>query len=400
MSDDEITSDIPDHSAEIVQYAPRAAAPTSGMSFFRRHRTATIATCATALALIMGGSGVALGASISAQQAAVQQALTEQQAQAEQQYQATPSNFQPSALDTTPATADQKVGVVTIVTDLYYDSGSRAAGTGMILTSSGEILTNNHVVQGATTIEVTVESTGKSYTAKVVGTDTIDDIAVLQLIDASGLDTVTIHSGAVSTGDDVTSIGNAEGTGDLVAAEGPVLETGKSITVANDLTGDPEALAGLIEVDADVVSGDSGGPLVNSDGDVVGIVTAASSGTRNITGYAIPIATALAIVHQIESGAESGNVTIGLPAFLGVSFAKGATDATIAGTVDGSPATSAGLVAGDVITAVDGTGVSTQSALSALIKSYDVGSQVTVSFTDATGTAQTVTVTLTAGPAA
>lgn len=392
--------ETPEH-PEVVSQELAVATPqrSGGLSFFRRHRTATIATCATALALIIGGSGVAVGASISAQQAAVQQALADQQAQA-QQYEAAPSNFQASTLNTTPATDTQKVGVVTILTDLYYDSGSQAAGTGMILTSSGEILTNNHVVQGATTIEVTVESTGKTYTANVVGTDSVDDIAVLQLVDASGLDTVDLSSSAVATGNDVTSIGNAEGTGDLVAAEGAVLDTDQSITVSNDLTGEPEALAGLIEVDADVVSGDSGGPLVNSDGVVVGIVTAASSGSRNITGYAIPIATALRIVHQIEAGSESGNVIIGLPAFLGVSLAKDATDATVAGTVDGSPAASAGLVAGDVITAVDGTAVSTQTELSTLIKSYDVGTQVTVSFTDATGAAQSVTVTLTAGPAA
>jgi len=305
----------------------------------------------------------------------------------------------------TPATDEQKEGVVTIVSNLYYSETSQAAGTGVILTSDGEIVTNNHVIDGATSIAVTVESTGKTYVANVVGTDATNDIAVLQLVGASGLDVSTTSTEEPEVGDAATSIGNAQGTGDLVAAAGTITALNQSITVGNEYSGATESLSNLIEIDADVVSGDSGGPLVDADGDVIGIVTAASSGTADITGFAIPITDALSIVDQIESGVESGTVSIGLPAFLGIQLPTGDTAQTtsgvaIGGVIAGTPAATAGLVAGDTITAIDGTAVSTSDALSALIATYEPGDQVTVTYTTAAGTSQVVTVTLSEGPAA
>ncbi|ROS54210.1 S1C family serine protease [Frigoribacterium sp. PhB24] len=303
------------------------------------------------------------------------------------------------------ATDEEKAGVVTIVSTLNYDASYKSAGTGMILTSGGLILTNNHVVQGATSIQVTVESTGETYTAEVVGTDATNDVAVLKLQDATGLTPVGFDtSGDVATGDAVHSTGNAEGTGDLVTAEGTVLATDQSITVQSESGSGTESLSGLIEVDADVVSGDSGGPLRDSDGDVVGIVTAASQGSSTITGYAIPIDHALAIAKQIQSGTGSSTVQIGLPAFLGAQISS-TTDGTaggvtIAGTVEGSAAASAGLVAGDVITAVAGTAVADSTALTAAIQAHESGDQVSVTWTDTAGTSHTATVTLGDGPAA
>ena len=305
----------------------------------------------------------------------------------------------------TAATDEEKAGVVTIVSTLNYDASYKSAGTGMILTSGGLILTNNHVVQGATSIQVTVESTGETYTADVVGTDATNDVAVLKLQNATGLTPVSFDSsGDVATGDVVHSTGNAEGTGDLVTAQGTVLATDQSITVQSESGSGTESLSGLIEVDADVVSGDSGGPLRDSDGDVVGIVTAASQGSSTITGYAIPIDHALSIAKQIQSGTGSSTVQIGLPAFLGAQISSTATGTaggvTIAGTVQGSAAASAGLVAGDVITAIDGTAVADASALTAAIQAHDSGDQVSVTWTDTAGTSHTATVTLGDGPAA
>lgn len=305
----------------------------------------------------------------------------------------------------TAATDDEKAGVVTIVSTLNYDASYKSAGTGMILTSGGLVLTNNHVVQGATSIQVTVESTGETYTADVVGTDATNDVAVLKLQDATGLDPVSFDSsGDVATGDAVHSTGNAEGTGDLVTAQGTVLATDQSITVQSESGSGTESLSGLIEVDADVVSGDSGGPLRDADGDVVGIVTAASQGSSTVTGYAIPIDHALAIAKQIESGTGSSTVQIGLPAFLGAQISSTATGTaggvTIAGTVEGSAAASAGLVAGDVITALDGTSVADASALTAAVQAHESGDQVSVTWTDAAGASHTATVTLGDGPAA
>lgn len=303
----------------------------------------------------------------------------------------------------TAATAAQKKGIVTINTILNYDESSQAAGTGMILTSDGEILTNNHVVQGATSITVTDETTGKQYTADVVGTDATDDVAVLKLRDASGLSTVTLDDdGEPSTGDSVTDVGNAEGTGNLVAAKGTVTATDQDIQVQSESGTGTESLTGLIEVAADIVSGDSGGPVLDSEGEVVGMATAASSGTTDVTGYAIPITTAKAIADKILAGQSSSTITIGLPAFLGVEVSGTSTSGgvQIAGTVSGSGAASAGLTAGDTITSIDGTAVTSSDQLTQLIQAKSVGDQVTVGYTNSAGTAATATVTLTAGPAA
>lgn len=304
----------------------------------------------------------------------------------------------------TAATAAQKKGVVTINTVLNYDESSQAAGTGMVLSSNGTVLTNNHVIQGATSITVTDETTGKEYKADVVGTDATNDVAVLKLEDASGLSTVTLDDdGEPSTGDTVTDVGNAEGTGNLVAAEGTVTATDQDIQVQSESGTGTESLSGLIEIAANIVSGDSGGPVVDSEGEVVGVATAASSGTADVTGYAIPITTAKAIAEKILAGESSSTITIGLPAFLGVQVSNTASTTggvAVAGTVEGSGAASAGLTEGDTITSLGGKTVTTSDELTAAVQSHSVGDKVVVGYTDSTGAAKTVTVTLTAGPAA
>ncbi|UXN24592.1 S1C family serine protease [Curtobacterium flaccumfaciens] len=305
----------------------------------------------------------------------------------------------------TAATAADKKGVVTINTVLNYDESSQAAGTGMVLTSDGTILTNNHVIQGATSITVTDETTGKEYKADVVGADATNDVAVLKLEDASGLSTVTLDDdGEPSTGDTVKDVGNAEGTGNLVAAEGTVTATDQDIQVQSESGTGTESLTGLIEISADIVSGDSGGPVLDSEGEVVGMATAASSGTTDVTGYAIPITTAKTIAEKILAGESSSTITIGLPAFLGVEVSNTTGTTTggvaVAGTVEGSGAASAGLAAGDTITSIDGTAVTSSDQLTEVVQSHSVGDEVSVRYTDSTGATKTVTVTLTAGPAA
>jgi S1-C subfamily serine protease len=314
-----------------------------------------------------------------------------------------------TTLDTTAATDAQSVGVVVIDTELDYQSAA-AAGTGIVLSSDGRILTNNHVVEGATSITVTVVATGVEYTAHVVGTDATDDIAVLDLIDASGLAVADLDtSGAVAVGDAVTGVGNANGTGTLTAAAGTVLSLEQAITAQNSDGSDAEDLTGLIEVDADIESGESGGPLYDADGEVIGIDTAASSGTVNITGYAIPIEDALDIVTQIDAAAATGvdtdTITVGYPAFLGIGLASAvtsggaATDAALVGSVIAdTPAEDIGLAAGDTITAVDGTSVATTAALSAALAGYQPGDTVTIDWTDAAGATHTAAATLIAGP--
>jgi S1-C subfamily serine protease len=401
--------------------------PTTGKSSFFRGRTAGLLVGgAAAIAIALGGGGYALGSAIAASNTSTSSAITTAPdtttpdtttpttpddgeylptmpfGGSGQGSQGLGDSSTDTSTDATAATDEQIEGVVTIVSTLYYSDTTQAAGTGVILTSNGQILTNNHVIEGATSIDVTVESTGETYTATVVGTDATNDIALFQLDDASGLDVMTTDDSTLAVGDEATSIGNAEGTGDLVAAAGTITALNESITVGNEYTGAEESLSGLIEVDADVVSGDSGGPLVDADGEVVGIVTAASSGSTNITGYAIPIETALDIIDQIQSGEETDTVQIGLPAFLGVQLATTQQSAGVAvgGVIADTPAATAGLAAGDVITAVDGTTVATAEALSDLIAGYDAGDSVTISYTDAAGAAQQATVTLIEGPAA
>jgi S1-C subfamily serine protease len=305
------------------------------------------------------------------------------------------------------ATAAQQVGVVDITTTLDYGQG-KAAGTGIVLTSDGEILTNNHVIQNSTAITVTLVSTGKTYTASVVGTDPTDDISVLQLKDASGLATAKLGDSAkVAVGAAVTAVGNAGGTGGTPsAAAGTVTALNQSITASDTSGSNAERLTGLIEVNADIQAGDSGGPLYsNATGTVIGIDTAASSssarfGNGATTGYAIPIATALTIADKIESGQASSTIHLGYPAFLGVQLspAQGA-GATIGGVVSGSAAAKAGLAAGDTITAVDGTAIATARGLSTVLRNHKPGDQVRLKHTDSAGQGHTVTVTLGQGPA-
>lgn len=318
--------------------------------------------------------------------------------------------------ETTTATTAQQVGLAYIRTTVDYGSGE-AAGTGMVLSSDGEVLTNHHVVEGATAIQVEIASTGETYRAEVVGYDAATDVALLKLDGASGLATVTPDTeDAVQVGDQVTGVGNALGEQRPSAAPGTVTAVGQSLTVSDE-SGGSEHLRNLIQVDADIVSGDSGGPLYDTDGEVVGMDTAASSGAADVTGYAIPIASALQVVAQIQSGEEAGTLQIGASGFLGVTLANttaalpGGRDdlyggygayapegVTVAGTVDGSAAADAGLTAGDTIVALDGTTVTSADQLSQAIAQHDAGDQVTLDWVDTAGQSQTATVTLGEGP--
>ena len=171
-------------------------------------------------------------------------------------------------------------GLVDVNTVLGYE-GARAAGTGIVLTSDGEILTNHHVIEGATEISVTNVGNGKTYSAEVVGYDATHDIAVLALKDASGLETAKIgDSSKVALGDRVVGIGNAGGAGGTPSyAPGKVTALDQAITATDESGADPEKLTGLIQTDANIQAGDSGGPLANASGEVVGVDTAA--GTSN-----------------------------------------------------------------------------------------------------------------------
>jgi S1-C subfamily serine protease len=295
-------------------------------------------------------------------------------------------------------------GVVVIETNLGYQGG-QAAGTGMVLTSSGEILTNNHDIRGATDIKVVEPKTGQSYSAQVVGYDVSHDVALLRASGASNLKTISQgDSGSVNPGQSVQAVGNAGGTGRLTFASGTVTNVDRAITVGDD-QGGHENLSGLIETNAAVRPGDSGGPLLNSSGQVIGMDTAASASndvaqTTTNDGYAIPINNALSIVKQIESGNGSGSVHVGGTAFLGVestasSYSSGAE---ISAVVPGSAAEAAGLTAGDLILSVGGHTISTPQELSDVVLTQRPGASISAVYVDQAGSTQTANLTLASGP--
>jgi S1-C subfamily serine protease len=195
----------------------------------------------------------------------------------------------------------------------------QAAGTGIVLSSSGRVLTNNHVINGATSITVTDIGNGQTYPATVLGYDGTHDIAVLQLQGASGLATALVgDSSTVEVGDEMAAIGNAGGLGGTPSiAAGRVTALHQTVTVRDDIAGSSQQLTGMIRVAADVQPGESGGPLVNTTGQVVGVITAgpdrAQSRAAGGEGLAIPINDAIAISQQIEAGTASSSVHVGPP---------------------------------------------------------------------------------------
>jgi S1-C subfamily serine protease len=288
------------------------------------------------------------------------------------------------------------------------------AGTGMVLTSNGEVLTNNHVVKGAWKIQVRVPG-GSSYTASVVGVDPAHDVALIQLQNASGLETITpAQSGSVSVGENVAGIGNALGRGGTpTVANGAVTGLNRTIT-ANDPDGTSERLTGMIQTNAHIQPGDSGGALVNANGQVIGMITAGSdtqttSTSQSSVGFAIPISTALDVVGQINAGG-GGSVLLGQRGYLGVGVKALETDpataaqlgvqsgALVVGVEPNGPAAQAGMTVPAVITGVDGHPVTSPNTLGPPLHAHVPGETAQITWVDATGQ-HTATVQLISGPA-
>jgi len=319
-----------------------------------------------------------------------------------------PSNTSAIAAKIAPALVD-------INTNLSYQN-EQAAGTGIVLTANGEVLTNNHVIDGATSISATDIGNGQTYKANVVGYDRTGDIAVIQLVGASGLPTAPMARGSATVGQGVVGVGNAGGAGGAPSsAGGSVTALNQSITASDQGGGNSENLTGLIETNCNIQPGDSGGALVNTSGEVLGMDTAASTGSSVVAGvsqaYAIPISTALSVAHDIEAGRASSTIHIGATGFLGIqvqdsSAASGgavsgtAAGAAVVGTLPGSPGAGAGLVQGDTITGVDATTVNTSTDLSNALESHHPGDVIHLRWTDQSGSTHTSSVTLAVGPPA
>jgi S1-C subfamily serine protease len=294
-----------------------------------------------------------------------------------------------------------RTGVVEIQTR-YGSSGAAGAGTGMVLTASGEVLTNNHVIRGATQIRVRVPATGRTYLARVLGYSISADVALVRLGGASGLPTVSLgNSSTVGIGDDVTAVGNAGGAG-LTARTGTVTARGLTIRVGDSRSG-TVPLTRVIETSADLRQGDSGGPLLDSAERVIGMNAAATAGDGFDTdGYAIPINRAKSIVARIRAGVSTAAVHVGPTPFLGVLVATRQSASPrgvlLDGVRAGAPAARAGLGRGDVLLSLNGNVLRSSSQLVALLLRFRPGDAVRLVWMDALGQRQSATVTLASGP--
>ena len=276
----------------------------------------------------------------------------------------------------------------------FEESG---AGTGIIISSDGEIVTNAHVVNGATAITVTFSGSSTTHPATIVGINTTEDLAVIKVSGVSNLKPATFaNSDTAEVGDSVLAVGNALGYGGApTVTEGILSAKGRS------LTGTDDNLSNLLQTDAAINPGNSGGPLVDTDGQVIGIDVAVASGTttepaQNI-GFAIPSNTVVSALPALKAGqgasSQGGGGAAQSGTFLGVSVADGTGGALVQAVEPGSPAATAGIQAGDLITSINGTAVADGDALQQAIRAEKPGTTVTVGITR-NGTPMTVKATL------
>ncbi len=347
----------------------------------------------------------------------------------------------PGAMNDDAVYREVEPGIVDVTANLQYREET-AEGTGFVIdAAAGLVLTNNHVIDGATSVTVTPVTSGKSYPARVLGYDLTDDLALLQLQGVPGLKAVTFgDSSHVTVGTPVLAIGNEAGQGGSpTVAPGVISSLDRTIKASDQSSGLTETLRGMMQTSADIRPGDSGGPLADAAGRVIGIDTAAGGGTV-YSGYAIPINQALPITRLIAAGHASPRIQIGLPAFLGVlvpdssstdprrqasqelrqtgvvsssgsgctsgdttaipaSVAPARSGALVDGVLCGTAAASAGIFAGDVITSIGGRAVTSPGSLTASVSRYRPGSKTPLAWVSPGGSLHTALVTLNAGPA-
>ena len=275
----------------------------------------------------------------------------------------------------------------TTATDWYgRATSSSAAGTGMVVTSDGYILTNKHVVNGAKKIQVVMHD-GTTYSdVTLVGTDPLNDVAFLKINGASNLQPVALgDSKTLQTGQQVIAIGNALGQYQNTVTQGIVSGTGRSV-IATDQSNysNYERLSDMIQTDASINSGNSGGPLINAAGQVIGINTAVYSDGNGI-GFAIPISGVKGMLKSIIEkgradrayiGVSYLNITPSVQKQYNLSVSEGAYVSPENGIIKDSPAEKAGLKNGDIITAVNGVKIGKAGTLSTLIGEYAAGESV------------------------
>ena len=352
-----------------------------------------------------------------------------------------PAAGRPGAMNDETVYDQVEPGIVDVTANLRYLQET-AEGTGFVIdAAAGLVLTNNHVIDGATSVTVTPVRSGQSYRARVLGYDPADDVALLQLPGVTGLQAVRPGDSArLIVGTPVLAIGNEAGQGGSpTVAPGVISCLDRTIEASDPSTGLTETLHGMLQTDADIRPGDSGGPLANAAGQVIGVDTAAG-GSAVYSGYAIPIDKALSIAGRIAGRHASPGIQIGLPAFLGVlvpdssspnprrqasqeqretglvssggracvtggtpaipaSIAPARSGALVQGVLCGTPAAAAGIFAGDVITSIGGRAVTSPGSLTAMVDRYRPGGKAPLAWVSPGGSLHTALVTLDAGPA-
>ena len=381
---------------------------------------AKAAAIAAVVSLILGGSAGALTAKLTSNNNSSSSPVQTPTFSKNSSVIASPTGIQAILSKVEPAVVDiQTSGTVNQGGFFGGTSSFQAAGTGMIISSNGEVLTNNHVIANASTIKVQLFNQTKLYNAVVVGTDPTHDVAVIKIEGVSKLPTVSFgKSSALQVGDSVVAVGNALALQGLpTVTQGIVSALHRSITTSPNGITSSTTLSDMIQTDAPINPGNSGGPLVDSNGQVIGMNTAIISGTgsqpaQNI-GFAEAIDSVLPVVHQIQTHPNSSNGTItNGKAFLGVGvetltsqianqigLPSNLKGVLVAQVVPGSPANNAGITAGSVITKVDSTKVTTASQLVKIIQQKSPGTTVTIYWTTSNGSGSAV-VTLGSAPTA
>jgi putative serine protease PepD len=279
------------------------------------------------------------------------------------------------------------------------DSQEEDEGTGMILSSGGEVVTNNHVIALAAsggTITVTRSGTTKKESATLIGTDPTDDVALLQIKGASGLPTVTLgNSDKAEVGDAVVAIGNALGlqAGTPTVTQGIVSALGRTVTAGEEDSTTAETLNNMIQTDAAINPGNSGGPLIDTAGQVIGMNTAVAGSTGDGTdaqniGFAIPSSRIESLLSMLQKGGtvQTGGGALGvtittLTSQLRQEYGFTPTSgAVVLSVLPGSPADTAGLSEGDVIVAVNSTQITSAESLQTAIQKHKAGTRVQITY--------------------
>lgn len=291
---------------------------------------------------------------------------------------------------------------------------AEGAGTGIIVTSDGDILTNNHVVDQASSIKVYFNGRGFGHPAEVIGIDPSADVALIHVDGLSGLPTAALaDSSSLKVGEAVVALGNAGGRGGRPSVtEGRITGLNRDVAAQTE-TGSIEHLTGMIQSNAPIQAGDSGGALVNAAGQVVGMITAGESGPQPNTtiGFAVPMGKAVPIAEQIRVRKGSTDIIIGEIGYLGVQVQDPTTStmhalgvqttagALIVGFTQGSAAERAGIPKHALVVGVDGHPVTSVDSLGTALLHTRPGQTVTVYWLNRKGR-HTTRVTLGSGPPA